>query len=273
MTYDCHGPFPLQFLTKIDEIWYLTARAHFLYNSLATSLKYYLLVLGAISFTIHDTCLLGASCFIIPYRNHWNMTYDCFLYNSLPTSLKYYLWVLGAISFTIHDTWLLGALSFTIPYQDHWNMTNDCYEPFPSQFLIEINEIWDLTARGHFLYNSLSNLLKDDPWLLGVISFTILYQMIEIWPMTAMTHFLYNSLSKSLKYDTCLLGAIFLTIPYQTHWNMTYDCYGPFPLQLLIKINQVWYLTARGNFLHNSLSTSLNSDLWLPEGIIKAIEI
>ena len=201
------------------------------------------------------------------------MTYDCFLYNSLPTSLKYYLWVLGVISFTIHDTWLLGALSFTIPYQDHWNMTNDCYEPFPSQFLIEINEIWDLTARGHFLYNSLSNLLKDDPWLIGVISFTILYQMIEIWPMTAMTHFLYNSLSKSLKYDTCLLGAIFLTIPYQTLWNMTYDCYGPFALQLLIKINEVWYLTARGNFLYNSLSTSLKSDLWLPEGIIKAIEI
>ena len=207
MTYDCHGPFPLQFLTKIDEIWYLTARAHFLYNSLATSLKYYLLVLGA-------------------------------------------------ISFTIHDTWLLGALSFTIPYQNLRNVTNDCYEPFPSQFLIEINEIWDLTARGHFLYNSLSNFLKDDPWLLGVISFTILYQMIEIWPMTAMTHFLYNSLSKSLKYDTCLLGAIFLTIPYQTHWNMTYDCYGPFPLQLLIEINEVWYLTARGNFLYNSLSTS-----------------
>ena len=145
--------------------------------------------------------------------------------------------------------------------------------PCPLQFLIKIDEIWCLTARGHFLYNSLSKLLKYDPWLLGVISFTILYQMIEIWLMTAMTHFLYNSLSKSLKYDTCLLGAIFLTIPYQTHWNMTYDCYGPFPLQLLIKINEVWYLTARGNFRYNSLSTSLKSDLWLPEGIIKAIEI
>ena len=147
-----------------------------------------------------------------------------FPYNSLPTSLKYYLWVLGVISFTLHDTWLLGALSFTLPYQDHWNMTNDCYDPFPPQFLIEINEIWDLTARGHLLYNSLSNLLKDDLWLLGVISFTILYQMIEMWPMAAMTHFLYNSLSKSLKYDLWLLWAISFTTTYQNQWSMIPDC-------------------------------------------------
>ena len=213
MTYDCQGSFPLQFLIKINEIWYLTVRGHFLYNSLATSLKYYLWVLGAISFTIHDTCLLGASCFIIPYRNHWNMTCDCFLYNSLPTSLKYCLWVLGVISFTIHDTRLLGASCFIIPYWNHWNMTYDC-----------------------FLYNSLPTSLKYYWWVLGAISFTIhdtwllghfplhfLIKIFEIWPMTAMSHSLHNSLSKSMKYETWLLGAISFTTLHQTYWKMTHD--------------------------------------------------
>jgi len=172
-------------------------------------------------------------------------------------------------------------------------MTCESYGPFQLQFLIKIMEIWPMTAMGNFHYNSLSKSLKYDLWKLWANSITIPYhnhwnmsfgsygqfplqfriKIIEIWPMTAMTNFLYNSLSKSLKYDICLLGAICLTIPYQTHWNMTYDCYGWFPLQLLCKINEVWYLTARGNFLYNSLSTSLKSDLWLPEGIIKAIEI
>jgi hypothetical protein len=56
--------------------------------------------------------------------------------------------------------------------------------------------------------------------------------------MTAMGDFL-DFLSKSLKYDLWQLWAISIAIPYQNHRNMTYDCYGPFPLQLLIKIIEI----------------------------------
>ena len=154
------------------------------------------------------------------------------LHNSLSNSLKY-------------DTWLLRAISFTIPYQNHWNITYDCNGQFPLQFRIQIDEISLMTARGHFLYNSLSKSLKDDLWLLGTISFTIPYQMIDMGPMTVKGHFLYNSLSKSLKYGLWLLGAICATIPYQNHRNMTYDSYEPF------------------HFHYNSLSKSLKYNPWL----------
>ena len=183
---------------------------------------------------------------------------DDFLYNSLSKSMKYDLWLLGAVSFTTpyqnalqDDLWLLGAI----------NMSYDSYGPFPLQLLIKIIEIWPMTAIGNFHYNSLSKSMKYDLWLLWVISFTIPYQhhwnmtcesygpfqlqflitIIEIWAMTAMGDFL-DFLSKSLKYDLWQLWAISITIPYQNHWNMTYDCYGPFPLQLLIKIIGIWHL-------------------------------
>jgi len=123
-----------------------------------------------------------------------------FNYNSLSQSLNY-------------ELWQLGAISFTIPYRNHWNMTDGSDGPFPLQFLIKI---------------------------------------IEMWPMTAKGNFLYNSLSKSLKYDLWQLWAISITIPYQNHWNMTYDCYGQFPLQFLIKIIEIWPMTAMGNFHYNS---------------------
>jgi len=160
-------------------------------------------------------------------------------------------------------------------------MTYDSYRQFPLQFLININEIWPMTAIGHFLYNPLSTSLKYDLWKLWAISITTPYhnhwnmsydsygrfpvqfliKIIEIWPMAAMGNFHYNSLSKSLKYDLWLLWAISFTTPYQNHWNVTYDCYGQFPLQLLIKIIEMWPVTAMGYFLYNSLSKSLKYGL------------
>ena len=154
-----------------------------------------------------------------------------FLYNSWSKSMEY-------------ETWLRRAISFTIPSQNHWNLSYDCYGPFPLQFLIKIIEIWPMTAMGNFHYNSLSKSLKYDLWLLWAISFTIPYQ--NHWNMT---------------YDS--YGAISITIPYQNHRNMTYDCYEPFPLQFLIKIIEIWPMTAMGHFHYNSLSKSLKYDLWL----------
>ena len=147
-----------------------------------------------------------------------------FLYNSLSKLLEY-------------ATWELGAISFTIPYRNQWNMIYDCYDPFPSQLLIKIIEIWDLTARSNFPYNSLWKSLKYDLWLL--------------------CNFLCNSLSKLLQYVTWQLGTISFTTPYQNQWNMVYDCYDPFPLQFLIKVVAISHLAARGNFLYSSLAKSL----------------
>ena len=201
------GSFPLQFLIKIIEIWPMAAMGNFLYNSLSKSLK-------------------------------------C-------------------------DLWKLWAISITSPYQNHWNVSYDTYGPFPLQFLIQIIEIWPMAAMGHFLYNSLYKSLIYDLWQLRAISFQFLIKIIqnltcgsygpfplqflikiiEIWPRTATCNFLYNSLSKSLKYDLWQLWAISITIPYQNHWNMAYDSYGAFPLQFLIKIIEIWPMTAMGNFL------------------------
>ena len=122
-----------------------------------------------------------------------------------------------------YDLWQLWGISFTIPYKNHWNMTYDCYGQFPLQLPIKI---------------------------------------IEMWPVTAMGYFLYNSLSKSLKCDLWQLWAISFTIPYQNHWNMTCESYGPFQLQFLITIIEIWAMTAMGDFL-DFLSTSLKYDLWL----------
>ena len=149
-------------------------------------------------------------------------------------------------------------------------MTYDSYRQFPLQFLIKINEIWPMTAMGHFLYNPLSTSLKYDLWKLWAISITIPYhnhwnmsydsygwfprfliKIIEIWPMAAMG----NS----------------ITIPYQNHWNMTYDCYGSFPLQFLIKIIEIWPMTATCHLPCNSLSKSLKYDQWLLRAISFAI--
>ena len=47
-------------------------------------------------------------------------------------------------------------------------------------------------------------------------------------------------------------GGISFTILYQNQQNMTYDCYGQFPLQFLIKIIEIWPMNAKGNFLYNS---------------------
>ena len=80
--------------------------------------------------------------------------------------------------------------------------------------------------------------------------------------MTAMGHFLHNSLSKSFKCDLWKLWAISITIPYHNHWNMTYDSYGPFPLQFLIKIIEIWPMAAMGHFHYNSVSKSLKYELW-----------
>ena len=135
--------------------------------------------------------MLWAIASTTPYQNHWDMT--------------------------------PGAISFTIPYQNHWNLTNDCYRPFPLQFFINSNEIWYMTAMGHFLYNSLSN-----DWNMS-------YGCYGSFPL----HFLYISLSKSLKHDTWLLGANSFTIPYKNHWKMT--------------------LTAWGNCLYSSLSNDWNA--------------
>ena len=142
-------------------------------------------------------------------------------------------------------------------------MTYDCHGPFPLQFFIIIIEIWHLTAGAHFLYNPLPKSMKYNTSLLGTISFTTPYQ--NHWNMTSdcSGHFLYNSVSKSLKYDTRLIGAVSFTFHYQNHWNVIYDCYGQFPLQLLVKIVEIWYHTAKSNFLHSSLSKSLKDNLWL----------
>ena len=45
---------------------------------------------------------------------------------------------------------------------------------------------------------------------------------------------------------------------------MKYDLwrYGQFPLEFLIKIIEIWPMTALGNFLYSSLSKSLKYDLW-----------
>ena len=130
-----------------------------------------------------------------------------------------------------------------------------------------------MTAMGNVLYNSLSESMKYDLWLLGAVSFTTPYQNHckmtygcqgqLIWAMTAMGHFLYNSLSKSSKYDLWRLWTISITIHYQNHWNMTYDCCEPFPVHLLIKSIEIWRLTTRDNFLYISLSKSLKYNLWL----------
>ena len=118
----------------------------------------------------------------------------------------------------------------------------DCYGPFSLQLPIKIIQIWPMAAMGYFHYNSLSKSL--------------------IWPVKAMGHFNYNSLSQSLKYELWQLWAISFTIPYQIHWYMTYGSYGPFPLQLLIKIIEIWPMTTMGHSLYNSLSKSLKYDLW-----------
>ena len=78
--------------------------------------------------------------------------------------------------------------------------------------------------------------------------------------MTALGHFLYNSLSNVLKYETWLLGAISFTIPYQNHWNAVYDCWGPLPLQFLTKVIEILLMSARSHFLYTSLSKSLKYD-------------
>ena len=136
------------------------------------------------------------------------MTYGC--YGPFPVKFL--------IKSMRYETWLLRTISFTTPYQNPCNMTYDCSGPLPIQFLIKCIEIWDLVARGNFLY---------------------------------------NSLPKSLKYDLWLLRAISFTTPYQNHWNMTCDCYGLFPLQFLIKIIEIWPVTARDHFLNHSFSKSL----------------
>ena len=141
-----------------------------------------------------------------------------------------------------------------------WNMTYDCFGSFPLQSLINIIEIWHLTARGNLLYNSLSKSLKYDLWLRWAISFSIPYQINEIWDLVAKIHFLYDSLPIALKYDLWLLWAISFTIPYQNHWNLAYDSYGQFPLQFLITTIEIWPMTAMGYFLHNSSSKSFKYD-------------
>ena len=94
-----------------------------------------------------------------------------------------------------------------------------------------------MTDRGNFLYHSLSTSLKYDLW--------------QLW-----------ALSKTLKYELWQLWAIYITILYQNHWNISYDCYGPFPLQFHIKIIEMWPMTAICHFHYNSLSKSLKYDLW-----------
>ena len=139
-----------------------------------------------------------------------------FHYNSLSKSLKY-------------DLWKLWANSITIPYHNHWNMSYDSYGPFPLQFLIKIIEIWRMTARGN-PYQNHRNMTYD-------------YQ----------GHFLYNFLSKASKHDLWMLGVISITFPHQNHWNIAYDCWGSFPSQFLIKIIEIWPMTARGHLLHRSV--------------------
>ena len=168
----------------------MAASGHFLYSSLSKSLKYNIWLLGAISITIpHQNhwyltynCsgqfpvqFLGAISITIPYQNHWNMTYGC--YGSFPLKCL--------IKSMRYETWLLRTISFTTPYQHPCNMTYDCSGPLPIQFLIKCIEIWDLVARGNFLY---------------------------------------NSLSKSLKSELCLPWAISCAILYRNHWNMTPGC-------------------------------------------------
>ena len=119
-----------------------------------------------------------------------------------------------------------------------------------------------MTAMTYFLYNSLSKSLKYDTWLLGAISLKIPYQ--NHWNMTydCYGQFPLQFLIKLLKYATWQLGAISFTIPYQNRWKMIYDCYDPFPLQLLIKIIEILDLTARSQFPYNPLSKALKYDLW-----------
>ena len=141
------------------------------------------------------------------------------------------------------------------PYQNHRRMTYDC--------------------KGDFRYNFVSKSWKHDLWMIGAISFKVPYQIIEIWPVTVRAHVLYNFLSKSSKCDLWMVGGISCTTLYQNHMtarglflmhsprNVIYDCLGPFPLQLLIKIIEIWPMTAIGNFNYNSLSKSMKYELWL----------
>ena len=88
-----------------------------------------------------------------------------------------------------------------------------------------------MTARGRFLYKSLSKSLKYDMWLRG------------------RCHFHYNSLSKSLKYDPWLLWAISFTIPHQNDWNMTCDSYGPFHHNSLLRGRSMSTTLQRGEVM------------------------
>ena len=160
--------------------------------------------------------------FLIKIIEIWPMTaMGNFHYNSLSKSLKY-------------DLWLLWAISFTTPYQNPWNMTCDCNELFPLQFLIKIIEMWPVKAMGHFNYRSLSKSLKCEIW--------------HLWAI-ATCSFLSIPYQNHSKFDVWQLWTISITIPYQNHWDMTYDSYGAFPLQFLIKIIEIWPMTAMGNFL------------------------
>ena len=82
-----------------------------------------------------------------------------------------------------------------------------------------------------------------------------------MWPMNAKSPIPLQFLIKWLKYNLWLLWAIAFTIQYQNHWNMIPDCLGQFSLQFLIKLFEIWPMTAMGHFLCNYLSKSMKYDL------------
>ena len=145
-----------------------------------------------------------------------------------------------------------------------WLMTARGF--FLLQFLIQIIEIWTMNAKGNLLYNSLSKSLKYDLGLLGASSFTIAYQCNSYFGIM-LSIVLYRKIKNLRKtpweYDLWLPWAISFTTPYQNHWNVTCESYGPFQLQFLIKIIEIWHMAAMGHFHYNSLSKSLKYDLWL----------
>ena len=141
MSYDCYGPFPLQFHIKIIEMWPMTAICNFHYNSLSKSLEYDLWQLWAIHFTI-------------PHQHHWDLNCDSYAFplQSLIKSIE--IWPMAAMGHFLHnslskslkyDIWQLWAISMTMPYQNHWNITYGSYGPLLpkrlKRFVAEIYEI------------------------------------------------------------------------------------------------------------------------------------
>ena len=141
----------------------------------------------------------------------WPSTYRChFLTKSLSHSLKYDIRSIEAISCTIpyeihrNMTYEVQVMFSSTPYQILWNIIYDMEMPCPLQFLISFAQLWHISDKCYFPYNSSSNPLKYGPWTAWD----------NWWHIFQFFHFLQKTLSRSSKYDVRWIDAIFFTIPY-----------------------------------------------------------